>query len=427
MERVIRPSSTVRTLTLDPNLIPLGPYPRLRARHSWPDRARLGLSLLPAFPLAAVLFGLALLVASLPEPEIKLMHPPAAVSLLPLSSQEWMANRQLGAKTDNVPQPETTTVAEPPKPQEKTPSKTHPGQVVDVAPTPDTHVPDDTHRVSEYNTHVLKEMQARDKTAFYKNAMPRHTTVSEPTQLPGTDRGEKVQAVGEQSAGQDQHTVKAKQPGQRMEIPEVQKRDKIAIAPGERGEMPDRPGSEGVKGNSDRLRLQTGEGDGETPQTAGNNGTGAHLNLMPSQSILDRIAGAPPNDHLEGVDEGDSTFLNTREWKYAGFFNRVKQSVGEHWDPGSVMRRRDPSGQIYGWRDRRTIVSVVLDRGGVLSDLSVEKSCGVDFLDEEAMAAFRRAQPFPNPPSALLDDQGKVKFSFGFYLEMNSGGLRIFR
>ena len=76
------------------------------------------------------------------------------------------------------------------------------------------------------------------------------------------------------------------------------------------------------------------------------------------------------------------------------------------------MRRRDPSGQIYGWRDRRTILTIVLDRAGSVSDLSVEKSCGVEFLDEEAMAAFRRAQPFNNPPAALLDEQGQVKFSF---------------
>jgi TonB family protein len=213
-----------------------------------------------------------------------------------------------------------------------------------------------------------------------------------------------------------------------VEIPNVEKRSELDLQEGKGGVIPDRTATEEVKGNSNRLRVEAGDGEQESAQASGQGGTGSHLNLIPSQSLLDRITGAPANDHLEGVDEGEGTYLNTREWKYAGFFNRVKQSVGEHWDPGTVMRRRDPSGEIYGWRDRRTIVSVTLNRTGGVEDLAVQKSCGVDFLDEEAMGAFKRAQPFQNPPSALLDADGLIKFSFGFYLEMNSGGImQMFR
>jgi hypothetical protein len=43
------------------------------------------------------------------------------------------------------------------------------------------------------------------------------------------------------------------------------------------------------------------------------------------------------------------------------------------------------------------------------------------------MQAFKRSQPFPNPPPALLDPDGQIKFSFGFYLQMNSGGIQLFR
>jgi TonB family protein len=388
------------------------------------------LGLLLAFPLCATVFGVLLLLSNLTQSELALSGAPTPVSLLQVGAQEWSANRQIGAKTkttESSKQSVVTPLAAAKPPEEKKPPVRAPGQIVDVAPTQDTDVPQDTQRVSEYNTHVSKEMQARDKTAFYKNAMPKHTTTDHPTELPGRDATNKVEAVGLPKQGEAKQAQPGSKPGQKMLIPDVQKRDRLSLSPGPRGEMPDQPGSSGVKGNSDRFRVQTGEGDGEARETAGTNGNGAHLNLTPSQSVLDRIAGAPANDHLEGVEEGEGTFLNTREWKYAGFFNRVKQSVGEHWDPGSVMRRRDPTGQIYGWRDRRTILTIVLDRSGGLSDLSVEKSCGVEFLDEEAMAAFRRAQPFNNPPAALLDEQGQVKFSFGFYLEMSSGGLHLFR
>ena len=192
-----------------------------------------------------------------------------------------------------------------------------PGQIVDVAPTQDTNVPKDTQRVSEYNTHVSKEMQARDKSAFYKNAMPKHTTTDHPTELPGRDATNKVEAVGLPQQGDAKKNQAGTKPGQKMLIPDVQKRDKLSLSPAPRGEVPDQPGSSGVKGNSDRLRVQTGEGDGEARETAGTNGNGAHLNLDPLQSILDRIAGiaAGRTTTWEGVEEGEGTFLNTREWE----------------------------------------------------------------------------------------------------------------
>ena len=408
-----------------------GPYPRLRRRHVSRDLWRALLGTLLALPTAGLLVLVGLLVSLLPEPEFRLSQGPQAVSLVQVPGPDWAQNRMIApqqqsvaAQSKSAASPVTEPEAE--KPPEKKPEPI-PGQIVDVAPTPDTDVPQNTSRVSEYNTHVQKESQARDKTAFYKNAMSKHTTVDKPTELPGHDASDKVQAIGEPGAGKEQQQNKSKRAGQKMEIPDVQQHDKLSLARGPRGELPNQPGSQEIKGNSNRLKLQQGEGEAEAMHTFGNGGTNSHLNLSPSQSVLDRIAGAPANDHLEGIDEGEGTYLNTREWKFASFFNRVKQSVGEHWDPGSVMRRRDPSGDMYGWRDRRTILAVTLDKAGTVSDLAVEKSSGVDFLDDEALQAFKRSQPFPNPPPALLDPDGQIKFSFGFYLQMNSGGLQLFR
>ncbi len=410
------------------------PYLRYRLRHRREDRRRLVLAALGSLPVALLLLGFGLLVASLPEPSSELGRPPAQVQMLDLSPSQWAANRQAEGETDRRAGPQTqapqlATPAPEQKPAEKKPEPPKiPGQIVDVAPTPDTNPPADTHRYSEYNTHVQRETQSQQKSAFYKNAMPRHTTVAKPQKLPGKDAGDKVMAIGQPSVGKQRQAERAREGGHKLEIPDVKPRQQLAVAPGKNGELPERSATEGVHGNSSRFRVQEGKGEGESAQAFGTGGTGSKLNLVPSQSILDRIAGAPAPDHLEGVDEGEGTFLNTREWKYAGFFNRVKQSVAEHWDPGSVMRRRDPSGQIYGWRDRRTILSITLDREGGVRELTVERSCGVDFLDEEAMGAFKRAQPFLNPPPALVDANGEIKFSFGFFLQMNSGGLmQIFR
>ena len=116
---------------------------------------------------------------------------PQAVSLVAVAGPAWAQNRMIAPQQQAMASQQNSatppTEPEPEKPPEKKKPEPIPGQVVDVAPTPDTDVPENTQRVSEYNTHVQKESQAKDKTAFYKNAMPKHTTVDKPTELPGTD------------------------------------------------------------------------------------------------------------------------------------------------------------------------------------------------------------------------------------------------
>ena len=53
----------------------------------------------------------------------------------------------------------------------------------------------------------------------------------------------------------------------------------------------------------------------------------------------------------------------------------------------------------------------------------------VDFLDDEAVTAFRDAQPFPNPPPGLVDPDSKlITFRFGFYFEISGAPtFRVFR
>jgi TonB family protein len=194
--------------------------------------------------------------------------------------------------------------------------------------------------------------------------------------------------------------------------------------------LPNRTETEEVRGNSDRLRVVPGGVDGAEEASQGRTGTPGVANLLPSQAVLDKITGAAANDvsKLDNVEEGDGTYLNTKEWKYASFFNRVKQSVGMHWNPGAQLRLRDPTGNIYGGRDRYTVLAVTLNDRGQVREIYVEKSCGLDFLDLEAIQSFERAQPFPNPPPGLVQGDSAVHFSFGFFLEMSgSPRMRLFR
>jgi TonB family protein len=217
-----------------------------------------------------------------------------------------------------------------------------------------------------------------------------------------------------------------------MELPDAHRRPEIALKdpnqPGPGVAVPRTEQSDEMSGNSKRLRIQPGQEGGDEQGSQGRVGSPGMASLMPSQSVMDKIVGAAPNDNLKDVDEGDGTFLNTREWKYASFFNRVKQSVGMQWNPNAQLQRRDPTGETYSGRDRITMLTVVLDAHGRVEDIKVEKSSGLDFLDMEAVSSFQKAQPFPNPPPGLLDSDSHVKFEFGFYLDMGGGPrMRLFR
>lgn len=351
---------------------------------------------------------------------------PVALRAVPRSA--WSQNRRISPNQSAPTLPPPEKRAE----QRKEPEPNPNGRVVDVAPGNGVKPDEDARFLAERNNRVDKETISRDRTLNYRNAAPRPSTTLRPSEGAGHDAVEKDVVAGNGGQGADNAPPQknAEKKGS-FEVPSLQKRDRLALRlDGLGGEYRNQTESDEVVGNSNRLRIQRGGQNGDdSPSSAGRAGTQALRTLTPSATVLDKIAGAPASDvtPLDDVEEGAGTYLNTREWKYSSFFNRVKQTVGMHWDPNSVVRQRDPTGEIFLYKDRYTVLSVVLDDKGGLKTVAVDKSSGVDFLDREAVAAFRRSQPFPNPPPGLQNAEGEIRFGFGFYLETNRAGLRLFR
>lgn len=352
---------------------------------------------------------------------------PQAVTLRNLDARAWAKARGQPREQER-PEPQRRAEAEKPKPKD---DKNPKGQVVDVAPGNEQESPD-AKFLAEKNNKVDKESKAKDQTPFYRNAMPKQTATEERTTT-GKDNASQLVVQGNNGTGQDARPAQ-KGGGQKpvFDVPTLKQRDKIALKEetnkGPGASVRNQGESAPLQGNSDRLRVDPGKpGEEGEEGSSGKAGLPTLSQLMPSSAALDKIIGAAPNDHLD-VDQGEGTFLNTREWKYATFFNRVKQAVGRNWDPNEPLRQRDPTGEIYGGRDRYTILDITLGGDGLVKDIKVQRSSGVDFLDEAAIVSFRRAQPFPNPPPGLMGKDGTVTFPFGFYLE--TGGrplMRIFR
>jgi len=299
------------------------------------------------------------------------------------------------------------------------------GQIVDLPASPDAHPPENARYLSEFNTNTKKEQKSRHRQADYKRATNEVTGAIQQT---NPMQGEaKSLAQKEQDAKQakaDQKKEKAA-----MEVPRLDPKDKLTLSIDDaRGVMHNQTSSEKAEGNSNRLYMNPGsEGQaGQEGQEASKSQQKSIKDLMPSIGVLSRIAGAPANDFLaEDVPDGEGTFLNSREFKFAPFFNRLKQSVSQHWKPMGEFRRRDPSGNIYGFAARVTVVNVQLNARGEVTNVDVVRSSGIEFLDKEAITAFQRAAPFQNVPKQLMKD-GSTEFQFGFHIDFNqNGGLNF--
>lgn len=298
------------------------------------------------------------------------------------------------------------------------------GQVVDVPPMADDTAPDESEFLSEYNTKVERETVSRFRQPP-NNAITNEVTK---TAEDGMDAPQETTALNIGPAQEKQEKKEAQAPQEDVfELPQQDARDKLALELDPLGLFKNQKERELLPGTGKQLKLSLNgeksdsqEGrDAQAPKRSTTN------NLIPSMGVLAKIAGAPMNDHIEGVDEGDGTFLNTREFKYASFFNRMKRGIAQHWQPQREYRRRDPTGNIYGVRTRTTVLEVTLKSDGSLEDVEVTQSSGLDFLDNVAISAMRSAQPFPNPPKGMMNEDGYIVFGFGFTLDFGARGVRL--
>ncbi len=122
------------------------------------------------------------------------------------------------------------------------------------------------------------------------------------------------------------------------------------------------------------------------------------------------------NDYLPGVAPGDLTNLNTVEFKYYGFYHRIRQKL-EQFYGRSIRETADTfmkSGrQVASNEDLVTALQVILDRDGEIIAIRVRGSSGIKELDDAAIESFNDAGPFPNPPKDLIVN-GKVTIEYGF-------------
>jgi TonB family protein len=299
-----------------------------------------------------------------------------------------------------------------------------PGQVIDLPKPHEEKRPDKARFAAEYDNSVTKETKKYGKFDDKARQAALNGAAEQPRPaVPPSPPSPK-------NAPRTPGALAMRTPGPRgrpgPQGPPGESSPQVAGRPGESLEAPpDQNGDLSPPGMGTPLRPPGGGGVPNPSQQP----PGAPPALVPSDQQLAKAIGSGTQDYLKDIDDGDETSLNSKKWKFASFFNRVKQQVRDHWRPAEEYRRRDPTGSIYGQKDRYTLLRVQLKPDGSLANVALETPSGIEFLDDEAIEAFKQAQPFPNPPHQLVDgDSGMIKFRFGFYFELSgSPRFKIFR
>jgi TonB family protein len=127
------------------------------------------------------------------------------------------------------------------------------------------------------------------------------------------------------------------------------------------------------------------------------------------------------DDYLEDVAVGAHTLLNTREFVFYGFFERLRVKLSNSWNSrleSEIERLLNVTGALS--LDRRTQVEVTLDEIGRMKKIKILRSSGLEELDRAATQAFVDAAPFPNPPRGMLEDNKSVQIRWDFVVVADS-------
>ena len=126
------------------------------------------------------------------------------------------------------------------------------------------------------------------------------------------------------------------------------------------------------------------------------------------------------NDNLENIDDDLMTRLNTKEYKYFGYYSRIKKQLNQWWVPKVQQKFTKILNQgrtIASEENKITKLVIILNDVGHLVKVQVLAESGVRELDDAAIEAFRAAAPFPNPPKGMVDSDGTVKIRWDCVVE----------
>ena len=130
------------------------------------------------------------------------------------------------------------------------------------------------------------------------------------------------------------------------------------------------------------------------------------------------VPGSHAQDYIKGFKESETTALNTKEYVFYGYFQRIRERLDLAWDRtlrAQLNRIYNQGRQLASEMDHTTKILVTMNGGGEIVKVQVIEQSGTRDLDDAAVKAFNEAGPFPNPPKGLVDN-GQIKIRWDFVL-----------
>jgi protein TonB len=137
-------------------------------------------------------------------------------------------------------------------------------------------------------------------------------------------------------------------------------------------------------------------------------------------STTENALSGESGEYVKGLKEGESTALNTREFVFYSFFERIRAQLDQAWEPilrAELIRHYQSGRRLASDQDHITQLVVYLARSGQVVKVEVLSESGTRLLDEAAIRAFNRAGPFPNPPQGLIGNGQSIRIQWQFILK----------
>jgi protein TonB len=110
----------------------------------------------------------------------------------------------------------------------------------------------------------------------------------------------------------------------------------------------------------------------------------------------------------EGVEKGDTVWLDTEQDLLISFFKRFRDNIYNVWNYPERARLREEQGQC--------LLRIVVSREGTIDDVQLLESSGSRDLDDEAVRAVRKGQPYGPLPSAYPHPKLNIMAYFRYNL-----------
>ena len=139
------------------------------------------------------------------------------------------------------------------------------------------------------------------------------------------------------------------------------------------------------------------------------------------------VLGRSPHYLSDKIEKGDQTLLNTDKVLYASFINRIAEEVYQPWVGfiGDALKNINGVGRKIDNNTYVTKLNVVMNKEGEVTGIRILSSCGIPVIDEAPKKAFWNTEPFPNPPSQLVEEDGYIRLVYEFHFEWRSSGFNI--